>query len=131
MRGVLFDHLAEYRLHFGLKFRLNLIYICELGKSPAAVATVIVHTGHPVGVHSRLLLFGVFSAIALDLDDKMQQVIFATAIINQNDKVRDVRPRFRAVVAASVPRTQGSLVHRLVPEARNARLGIVPCARAT
>ena len=97
MRGVLLDHLVKYRLHFGFKVRLNLIDICELGKSPATIAPVIIHTGNPVGIHSRFLLFRVLSAIALDLNNEMQEIVVATAIINQNNKVRDVRPRFRAV----------------------------------
>ena len=54
----------------------------------------MIHPGHPVGIHGGFLLFGVFSSIALDLDDEMQEIVLATAIIDENDKVRDVGARF-------------------------------------
>ena len=43
-----------------------------------------------------LLLLGVLAPVALDLDDEVQQVIVAVAVIHQNDEVRKVPARLRA-----------------------------------
>ena len=69
----------------------------ELGKGPAAILPEVVHTGNPVGVHGGFLFLGVFAPIALDLDDQVQGVVLAVAIIHQDDEVGHVCARFRAV----------------------------------
>ena len=70
-------------------------HIGKLGKSPAPVIPVIIHTRDPIGVHSRLLGLGIFPSLSFDLNNQIQKIIVATAIINEHDKVRDVRPHFR------------------------------------
>jgi hypothetical protein len=41
-----------------------------------------------------ILLLGVFAPVALDLDDQMQQVVIAVAVIHQHDEVGQVPARF-------------------------------------
>ena len=57
----------------------------------------MVHTGYPVCVHGRLLVLGVLAAIALDLDDKVQGIVFAAAVINADDEVGQVTLHLGAV----------------------------------
>src|SRR5439155_11816815 len=81
----------------GLEVSLDLVNLSELSEGPAAVSFEIVHTGDPIDVHSRLLFLRVFAAVALDLDDQVQQIIVAMAVINQHDEVRQVLAHFRSV----------------------------------
>ena len=57
----------------------------------------MVHAGHPVGVHRGFLLLRILAPVALDLDDEMQQVVVAVAVIDQHDEVGQILPRLRAV----------------------------------
>ena len=81
------DYLVELPCDLGLEVSLDLVNLGELGEGPAAVSFQIVHTGNPVDVHSRLLFLRVFAPVAFDLDDQVQQIIVAMAVINQHDEV--------------------------------------------
>ena len=74
---------------------VHTVHIGKFGKSPAPVISVIIHTRYPIGIHGRLLGLGIFPSLSFDLNDQIQKIIVATAIINENDKVRQVRPHFR------------------------------------
>ena len=84
------DHLVEFALDLGLEIGLDLIDVGELGERPAAVRSEIVHARHPVGFHRRLLFLGVLPPVALDLDDQVQEVVVAVAIVDQDDEVGPV-----------------------------------------
>ena len=45
---------------------------------------------HPVDIHRVLLLLGIFTAVALDLDDEVQQILVALAIVHAHDEVGPV-----------------------------------------
>ena len=60
---------------------------------------MIIHTGHPVVLHGGLLVFGVLSSVALDLDDEMQEVM---AAVDDNDKVWSVHPHFGGVAVGDL-----------------------------
>ena len=91
------DHLVEFAFDLGLEISLDLIDLGELGERPAAVGAEMVHAGHPVGVHRGFLLLRILAAVALDLDDEMQQVIGAVAVIHQHDEVGQILPHLGAV----------------------------------
>src|SRR5680860_1019702 len=57
----------------------------------------MVDARHPVGVHGGLFLFGVFTAVALDLDDEVERVFCAVAVVHLHDEVRAVFARFGGV----------------------------------
>ena len=57
----------------------------------------MIHTGHPVLVHRRLLLLGVLAAVALDLDDEVERVLPAPAVVDEDDEVRQVAAALGAV----------------------------------
>ena len=57
----------------------------------------LIHAGHPVGVHRGLLLLRVLAPVALDLDDQVQQVVVAVAVVHQHDEVGQILARLRAV----------------------------------
>src|SRR5437660_2184941 len=65
------DHLVELAFQLRLEVRLDQIRVPELGEGPAAVRADVVHARDPVGVHGRLLLFGVLAAVALGLDKQL------------------------------------------------------------
>ena len=91
------DHLVELAFDLGFEVGLDLVDLGELGEGPAAVGAEVVHAGHPVGFHGGLLLLGILAAVALDLDDQVQQVVVAVAVIHQHDEVGQVLARLRAV----------------------------------
>ena len=72
------DHLVEERLDSGREVALDLVHVGKLGEGPAAVGSEIVDAWNPVGLHRRLLLLGVLSTVALDLDDKADKLVFST-----------------------------------------------------
>jgi len=43
------DHIVKFFFHFRLEVCLNLIDFCKFGKCPAAILTIIVDAGNPVG----------------------------------------------------------------------------------
>lgn len=49
----------------------------ELGEGPAAVGAEAVDAGDPIGFDGRFLGFGVFAAVAFDLDDEVERVFVA------------------------------------------------------
>src|SRR3546814_12122825 len=63
-------HLLELGQYFVFEVDVELPDITELSEGPAAVSLEIVHARNPVVLHRRLLVFGVFAAIALDFDDE-------------------------------------------------------------
>ena len=67
-----FDHCAEFGLYSGLEVGLDRVDLGKLGKGPAPIAAVPVYSGDLVGFHGGLLLLGVFSLVALDLDDEAE-----------------------------------------------------------
>jgi hypothetical protein len=71
----LVDHFVEFSFNFSFKIRSDLVDIGELGKGPAAIFAKVVYTGHPVGLHGRLLFLGVFTPIAFDLNNQVQRVV--------------------------------------------------------
>ncbi len=91
------DHLVELAFDLGLEVGLDLIDLGELGERPAAIGAEMVHARHPVGVHRGFLLLRVLAPVALDLDDEMQQVIGAVAVIHQHDEVGPILPHLGAV----------------------------------
>ena len=97
LRGDGLDHLVELAFDLGLEVGLDLVDLGELGERPAAVAAEMVHAGHPVGVHRGLLLLRVLAPVALDLDDQVQQVVGAVAVVDQHDEVGQVLARLGAV----------------------------------
>src|SRR3990172_6759215 len=76
------NHLIKLVFNLLLKIRLNLIDLGKLGKGPASVAAKVVYTRHPVGLHSGLLLFGILTPVALDLNNQVQQVVIAVTVIH-------------------------------------------------
>src|SRR3546814_9884138 len=81
-------HLLELGQYFVFEVDVELPDITELSEGQAAVSLEIVHARNPVVLHRRLLVFGVFAAIALDFDDEVQGII-VTIVYLQND-VRDI-----------------------------------------
>jgi hypothetical protein len=57
----------------------------------------MVDSWNPIGLHRGLLVFGVLTTETFDLDHQMERVFLAIAIVNENDEVRDIDARFRAV----------------------------------
>ena len=76
------DHLVELAFDLRLEVGFDLIDLGELGERPAAVRARVVHAGHPVGFHRGFLLLGVFAAVAFDLDDQMEEVVVAVAVVH-------------------------------------------------
>src|SRR3546814_8233120 len=74
--------------------------ITELSEGPAAVSLEIVHARNPVVLHRRLLVFGVFAAIALDFDDEVQGII--VAIVYLHNEVRAIDPGLGAVAVGHI-----------------------------
>ncbi len=87
------DHLVEFGFDLGLEVGLDLIDLGEFGEGPAAILAMVVHARHPVGLHRGFLLLGVFAPIAFDLDNQVQQVIFAVPVVHQHDEVGEVLAR--------------------------------------
>lgn len=78
------DHLAEFALNLLGEVGLDLINLPELRERPATVVSGVVDAGNPVGFHRLLLLFSVFAAVALDLDDGMQKIVPGVEITAAN-----------------------------------------------
>src|ERR1700737_4864029 len=91
------DHFVKFAFDLGLKVGFYLGHLPELGKCPTPMRAEMIHPGHPIGVHSGLLFLAIFTAVTLDLDDEVKEVIVAVPIIHTHDEVREVSPGFRAV----------------------------------
>src|SRR5260370_35050977 len=46
---------------------------------------------------SSPFLLGILPAITLDLDNQVQEIVVAVAVVYADDKIRQVSPRFRAI----------------------------------
>lgn len=88
---------VKLRGHLRLKVGLNLVHFREFSKSTATVATIVVDSGDPVGVHRRFLLFRILASIALDLHNQVRQVLFPLPVLDQPDEIGKIRTRFRTV----------------------------------
>lgn len=88
------EHRFKFSGYFLLEVILHLVDVGELGEGPAAEALLIVHSGNPVGVHRGLLLLGVFLAVAFDLDDEVERVFGAMAVVDEHDEVGDIFAAF-------------------------------------
>src|SRR5580700_3155329 len=86
------NHLVELQLDPIFEISLDPVGVSELRKRPAAVLAVVVHAGHPVRIHRYLLFLRVLTPVTLDLDDQVQQIVLAVAVIHQHDKIRKVAP---------------------------------------
>jgi hypothetical protein len=84
------DHLVELTFDLGLEGGFDLVDIAEFREGPATVGAEVVHAGDPVGVHRGLLVLGILAPVALDLDNEVQRVVVAMAIIHQDDEVGQV-----------------------------------------
>ena len=85
-----FDHLVELACNLRLEVCLHLVNIGKFGKGPAAVLAVVIHAGYPVRLHGGFLFFGILAAVAFDLDNQVQRVVLAMAVIQQHDKIGNV-----------------------------------------
>jgi hypothetical protein len=68
-----FYHLVEFGFHPGLEVGTDLVDVAELRERPTAEGAKMVYAGDPVRLYGRLLLLGVLSPIALDLDDQIER----------------------------------------------------------
>ena len=69
----------------------------EFGKRPSPVRAKVIYAGNPVGIHRGFLFLRIFTTVALDLDDEIEQVIVPVPIIHAHDEVRSVSAHFRTV----------------------------------
>ena len=86
------NHLGETLGDLGLEVGFDFEEFGEFAESPATVDLEVIHAGDPVDLHRGLLVLGLFAAVTLDLDDQVQQVVGATAIVDADDKVGEVLP---------------------------------------
>src|SRR5690606_17339608 len=85
-----FNHLVELRLDLFREVILHFVHVTEFGKGPTTMGAEVIHAGNPVGVHGGLLFLGVLAPVALDLDDQVQRVVLAVAVVHLHDEVRNV-----------------------------------------
>src|ERR1035437_2005971 len=90
------DHLVKFGFNLGREVGLDLVDLRELGKSPSAVAAVVVDAGDPVGIHGGFLLFRIFATVAFDFNDEMQRVVIAVAVVHQHDEIGEILPHLGA-----------------------------------
>src|SRR5271165_1848958 len=64
--------------------------LLELGEGPPAERAEIVDARHPIGVHRVRLVLGVLAAVALDLDDEVQEVVLPVSVIHSHDEIGQV-----------------------------------------
>ena len=78
------EHTGELILNTRCELRLDLVDLPEFREGPPTVGPSIVDAGYPIGLHGALLLFGILAAVALDFDDKVEQVLFSVAVVNKH-----------------------------------------------
>ena len=77
----------------GLEVRVQGSEGRELAELPAAEGSEAVNCFDPAGLGCLLLDFCVFAAVALDLDQQMQGVVFAVIVVDEYDEVWPVPSR--------------------------------------
>src|SRR5688572_14452923 len=72
-------HLSERLLHPLLELRLHPVNVLQLRERPASEGSEMVDPRHPIGLRRELLLLRILAAIALDLNDEVEQVLLPMA----------------------------------------------------
>jgi hypothetical protein len=50
----------------------------------------VIDSRDPVDIHGGALFFGVFAAVAFDLDDELEQVVGAVAVVHEENEIRQI-----------------------------------------
>jgi outer membrane protein TolC len=70
----------------------NLSNLREFGESPAAIGFEVIHARHPIRFHRGFLFLCILAPIALNLDNEVQEVVIAVAVIHEHDEVGQILP---------------------------------------